>query len=166
MAKSQGAAVKGKVQIGDQAPDFTLTSAAGEQVSLKDFVGEKNIVLYFYPADNTSGCTAEACAFRDNYEAFKDAGAEVIGISFNSKASHQQFASKHRLPFILLSDPHGKVRKLYGAGSFLGIIPGRVTYIIDKQGIVRHIFINQFQATQHIPEALKTLDMLRVEQNV
>lgn len=166
MAKTQGAAVKGKVQVGDQAPDFTLTSSSGEQVSLKDFIGKKNIVLYFYPADNTAGCTAEACAFRDSYEAFKDAGAEVIGVSSNSKASHQQFASKHRLPFVLLSDTHGAVRKLYGVHTTMGIIPGRVTYVIDKQGVVRHIFINQFQATQHIPEALKTLETLRVEQGV
>jgi thioredoxin-dependent peroxiredoxin len=166
MAKEQGAAVKGKVQVGSQAPDFTLTSASGEQVSLKDFIGNKNIVLYFYPADNTAGCTAEACAFRDSYEAFKDAGAEVIGVSSNSEASHQQFAGKHRLPFVLLSDPKGTVRKLYGVRSALGIIPGRVTYVIDKQGVIRHIFINQFQATQHIPEALKTLETLRVEQGV
>jgi peroxiredoxin Q/BCP len=166
MAKTQGAAARGKVQVGDQAPDFTLTSSAGEQVRLKDFIGKKNIVLYFYPADNTSGCTAEACAFRDSYEAFKDAGAEVIGVSSNTEASHQQFASKHRLPFILLSDPHGAVRKRYGVRAALGVIPGRVTYVIDKQGVVRHIFINQFQATQHIPEALKTLETLRVEQGV
>jgi peroxiredoxin Q/BCP len=166
MAKEQGAAARGKVQVGDQAPDFTLSTASGEKVSLKDFVGKKHIVLYFYPADNTAGCTAEACAFRDSYEAFKDAGAEVIGVSSNSEASHQQFASKHRLPFILLSDPRGTVRKRYGVPSAFGVIPGRVTYVIDKQGIVRHVFINQFQATQHIPEALKTLETLRVEQGV
>src|ERR1051326_451754 len=133
MAKQQGAAVKGKVQVGDQAPDFTLASASGEQVSLKDFVGKRNIVLYFYPADNTAGCTAEACAFRDSYEAFKDAGAEVIGVSSNSEASHQQFSAKHRLPFILLSDPHGVVRKRYGVPSKYGVIPGRITYVIDQQ---------------------------------
>ncbi len=164
MAKQQGAAVKGKVQVGDQAPDFTLSSASGEQVNLKNFVGKSNIVLYFYPADNTAGCTAEACAFRDSYEAFKDAGAEVIGVSSNSEASHQQFSAKHQLPFILLSDPHGVVSKRYGARAAFGVIPGRVTYVIDKQGIVRHVFVNQFQATQHIPTALKTLESLRVEQ--
>jgi peroxiredoxin Q/BCP len=162
MAKSQGAAIKGKVQVGDQAPDFTLSTASGEQVSLSDFVGKSNIVLYFYPADNTSGCTAEACAFRDSYEAFKDAGAEVIGISSDSTASHQQFAAKHRLPFILLSDPKGVVRKRYGATTMFGVIPGRVTYIIDTQGVVRHIFIDQLRATRHIPDALKTLESLRV----
>ena len=166
MAKQQGAAGQGKVQVGNQAPDFTLSTASGEQVSLKDFLGKRNIVLYFYPADNTAGCTAEACAFRDSYEVFKDAGAEVIGISSNSEASHQQFAAKNRLPFILLSDPHGAVRKRYGVPTTFGVIPGRVTYVIDKQGVVRHIFINQFQATQHIPAALKALEALRVEQGV
>ncbi len=166
MAQTQGAAVKGKVQVGDHAPDFTLATQSGEQVSLKDFVGKKNIVLYFYPKDNTGGCTAEACAFRDSYEAFTDAGAEVIGISSDSATTHQQFANKHHLPFILLSDPHGAVRKLYGVHATLGFIPGRVTYVIDKQGVVRHIFDNQFQATQHIPQALQTLETLRGEQSV
>lgn len=161
MATSQGAATRGKVQVGDQAPNFTLSTTSGEQVSLSDFVGKSNIVLYFYPADNTSGCTAEACAFRDSYEAFKDAGAEVIGVSSNSTASHQQFAAKHRLPFILLSDPKGVVRKRYGATTMFGVIPGRVTYIIDKQGTVRHIFIDQLRATRHIPAALKVLETLR-----
>ncbi len=164
MAKPQGAAPQGKVQVGDQAPDFTLPNGSGEQISLKDFIGKSNIVLYFYPADNTAGCTAEACAFRDSYEAFKDAGAEVIGVSSNSEASHQQFAAKNRLPFILLSDTKGEVRKRYGVPTTFGVIPGRVTYVIDRQGIVRHVFINQFQATRHIPEALKVLETLRVEQ--
>jgi peroxiredoxin Q/BCP len=166
MANTQGAAARGKVQVGDQAPDFTLSTASGEQVSLSDFVGKRNVVLYFYPADNTSGCTAEACAFRDSYEAFKDAGAEVIGVSSNSAASHQQFAAKHRLPFILLSDPKGMVRRRYGVPATFGVIPGRVTYVIDKQGVVRYIFVDQFHATRHIPEALKTLESLRAEQQV
>jgi peroxiredoxin Q/BCP len=164
MAKSQGAAHQGKVQVGDQAPDFTLPNGAGEHISLKDFIGKSNIVLYFYPADNTAGCTAEACAFRDSYEAFKDAGAEVIGVSSNSEKSHQQFASKNRLPFILLSDTRGEVRKRYGVPTTFGVLPGRVTYVIDRQGIVRHVFVNQFLATKHIPEALKVLETLRVEQ--
>lgn len=163
MTKQQGAA-RGKVQVGDQAPDFTLSTPSGEQVSLKDFLGKQNVVLYFYPADNTPGCTAEACAFRDSYEVFKEAGAEVIGVSTNSAASHQQFAAKHRLPFLLLSDPGGVVRKRYGVPSTFGVLPGRVTYIIDKQGIVRQIFIDQFHATKHVAEALKTLEALRVEQ--
>src|SRR5690348_7495414 len=95
---------KGNVQVGDRAPIFALRSQTGETVSLEDFLGKSAIVLYFYPKDNTGGCTAEACSFRDSYEVFKQAGAEVIGVSSDSEASHKQFASKHRLPFILLSD--------------------------------------------------------------
>src|SRR5947209_4048897 len=120
-----------KVQVGDLAPDFTLPSVTGKPVSLASFIGQKDIVLYFYPKDNTPGCVAEACAFRDSYEVFKDAGAEVIGVSSDSEESHQSFAREHRLPFILLSDVGGRIRKLYGVPSTLVLLPGRVTYIID-----------------------------------
>src|SRR5712692_6249431 len=120
------------VKVGDRAPDFTLPSLTGEPVSLESFLGKKAIVLYFYPKDQTAGCTAEACAFRDNYEVFQEAGAEVIGISSDSQESHQKFATRNHLPFILLSDKGGAVRKRYGATSTLGLLPGRVTYLIDK----------------------------------
>ncbi len=146
-----------RVQVGDRAPDFTLPNQSGESVSLSDFLGKKNIVLYFYPKDDTPGCTTEACAFRDSYEVFKDAGAEVIGISSDSAQSHQRFAMKHQLPYILLSDARGKIRKCYGVPATFGLLPGRVTYVIDKQGIVRHIFSSQFTPEQHIVEALETL---------
>jgi len=151
---------KSKIQVGDAAPDFTLPTKSGAPVSLKDFIGKIAIVLYFYPKDNTPGCTNEACAFRDSYEVFKEAGAEVIGISSDSAESHQQFASRHKLPFILLSDAHGTVRKLYGVPATLGLLPGRVTYIIDRQGIVRHIFSAQFAPGKHVSEALKILQAL------
>jgi peroxiredoxin Q/BCP len=149
------------VQIGDTAPDFTLPSQSGERVSLKDFIGKKSVVLYFYPKDDTPGCTAQACAFRDSYEVFRDAGAEVIGVSDDSSASHEKFATKYRLPFTLLSDTGKQLRKLYGVPSTLGLLPGRVTYIIDKNGIVRHIFNSQFNFKGHIEEALKTLRELQ-----
>lgn len=149
------------VKVGDKAPDFTLSNQAGKQVSLSEFVGNKNIVLYFYPKDNTPGCTTEACSFRDSYAVFKDAGAEVIGVSSDSVESHGQFANQHRLPFVLLSDEGGKVRKLYGVPTTLGLLPGRVTYVIDKQGIVRHIFSSQFTPEKHIMEALNTLETLK-----
>lgn len=149
------------VQIGDTAPDFTLPSQSGEPVSLKDFIGKKSVVLYFYPKDDTPGCTAEACAFRDSYEVFKEAGAEVIGVSDDSSASHQKFASKYSLPFILVSDTGKQLRKLYGVPSTLGLLPGRVTYIIDKNGTVLHIFNSQFNFKGHIEEALKTLRELQ-----
>lgn len=152
--------VQTKVVVGAQAPDFTLPDQSGNQVSLKDFRGQKAVVLYFYPKDNTTGCTAEACAFRDSYEVFKEAGAEVIGISSDSADTHQGFASRYQLPFVLVSDKGGKVRKQYGVPTTLGLIPGRVTYIIDKEGVVRHIFNSQFMATKHVNEALQVLKAL------
>jgi thioredoxin-dependent peroxiredoxin len=146
------------VKVGDRAPDFTLpTQKTGESFHLHDLVGKSAIVLYFYPKDDTPGCTAEACSFRDSYEAFQEAGAEVIGVSSDSEASHQRFANKYKLPFILLSDLGGTVRKFYGVPSTFGLLPGRVTYIIDKQGIVRHIFSSQFAPQKHIDEALRVL---------
>jgi peroxiredoxin Q/BCP len=152
-----------KAQVGQPAPDFTLPSLTGEPVRLASFLGKKDIVLYFYPKDLTPGCTAEACAFRDSYEVFKEAGAEVIGISSDSEEAHQQFAAQHRLPFILLSDSRGAVRKRFGVTPTLGLLPGRVTYIIDKQGIVRHIFSAQFAPQKHVTEALNVLQALREE---
>lgn len=157
MSTTNSQAARGKVKVGDAAPNFTLPSQTGNMISLRDFIGKKNIVLYFYPKDNTPGCTTEACSFRDSYQVFKDAGAEVIGVSSDSAQSHQQFAAKNRLPFVLLSDEDGAVRKLYGVPATLGLLPGRVTYIIDKQGIVRHVFSAQFTPEKHIEEALKTL---------
>jgi thioredoxin-dependent peroxiredoxin len=146
-----------KIEIGELAPDFTLPDQSGQPVSLSDFKGQKAVVLYFYPKDNTPGCTAEACAFRDSYEVFKEAGAEVIGVSSDSADSHQGFAARHQLPFILLSDKGGKLRKQYGVPATLGLLPGRVTYVIDKEGVIRHIFNSQFAATRHVEEALKIL---------
>ncbi len=150
-------AKKGKLQVGEAAPDFTLLSQDGSEVHFGEYLGKKAIVLYFYPKDNTPGCTAQACAFRDRYEVFKDAGAEVIGVSSDSVDAHQQFASGQKLPFVLLSDSSGAVRKLYGVPATFGLLPGRVTYVIDKQGIVRHIFSSQFAPEKHIDEALKVI---------
>ncbi len=149
---------KGRVQVGDVAPDFTLPNQSGEPISLHDLRG-KNVVLYFYPKDNTTGCTAQACAFRDQYEVFKEVGAEVIGVSSDSQELHQQFAAQYRLPFTLLSDVGGKVRKRYGATT-MGVMPGRVTYVIDKNGVVRHMFSSAFNAQQHITEAMQALQAL------
>jgi peroxiredoxin Q/BCP len=151
-------AAEGSIKVGDLAPDFALPKAVDGAERLKDFQGKKSVVLYFYPKDETPGCTAEACAFRDSYEDFKDAGAEVIGVSSDSEESHQQFASHHRLPFVLISDPDSALRKLYGVPSEdtpqYGPIPGRVTYVIDKQGVVRLVFSSVFSPQQHITEAL------------
>jgi peroxiredoxin Q/BCP len=155
--------VRGKIKVGDMAPDFTLPDQTGSLTSLKDFIGKKTIVLYFYPKDFSRGCTAEACAFRDSYDVFVEAGAQVIGISSQSVDSHNRFVMLNKLPFILLSDESGKVRELYGVPSNLGILPGRVTYIIDKKGIVRHVFSSQLNATKHVEEALRIVKEISKE---
>ena len=146
-----------KVNVGDKAPDFTLPSQMGDNVTLFEYFGKKNVVLYFYPKDETRGCTREACEFRDQYDVFTSLGAEVLGVSSDTLESHKSFATHYGLPFLLLSDEKGEVRKLYGVPSSMGILPGRVTYIIDKKGVVRHIFNSQFQPEKHIKEALKIL---------
>lgn len=154
MSANPQPARKNKVQVGDHAPTFTSPNQHGTMVSLGDFVGKSTVVLYFYPKDDTPGCTAEACSFRDSYEVFKQAGAEVIGVSSDSEESHQKFTSKYSLPFTLISDKGGALRKLFGVPATIGILPGRVTYVIDKQGVVRHIFNDMFNAQKHIAEAL------------
>ncbi len=147
----------GKVKAGDTAPDFELKDKDGNLVKLSDFRGKQSVVVYFYPKDETPGCTAQACSFRDSYEDFKEVGAEVIGISSDGTGSHSGFAEHHRLPFILLSDPIGKARKAYGAYDLFGMIPGRVTYVIDKEGKVIHTFDSQLSPTKHIRESLEAL---------
>lgn len=148
------------IKVGDSAPDFTLQSQAGESVTLSSFKGQKAVVLYFYPKDDTPGCTTESCTFRDSFEDFQALGAEVIGISSDSPESHQRFANKHSLPFTLVSDAGSKVRKAYGVPATLGLLPGRVTYVIDKSGTVRHLFNSQFNPTKHVAEALGVLKSL------
>jgi thioredoxin-dependent peroxiredoxin len=150
------------VKVGDKAPDFTLPSQMGDNVTLSEYLGKKNVVLYFFPKDETPGCIKEACTFRDNYQQLADLGAEVLGVSGQSVESHVAFASHYGLPFILLSDVGNRVRELYGVPQSMGILPGRVTYIIDKKGIVRHIFNSQTQAQRHVDEAKKTL--IEIEQ--
>src|SRR5579859_3661123 len=118
------------LRVGDAAPDFTLPSATGTSVSLRSLLGRKPVVLFFYPKDDTAGCTIEACGFRDRFDAFAQAGAEVVGVSSDSVGSHERFAAKHQLPMILLSDAHGSVRKLYEVRATLGILPGRATFVI------------------------------------
>jgi peroxiredoxin Q/BCP len=152
-----------KAKVGEKAPDFTLPSQMGDNVTLSEYQGKKNVVLYFYPKDETRGCTREACEFRDRYDIFTRLGAEVLGVSSDTLESHKSFATHHGLPFLLLSDKDGKVRKLYGVPSTIGIIPGRVTFIIDTKGVVRHVFNSQFQPEKHIEEALKVLKELEKE---
>lgn len=142
-----------KLGVGDRIPSFALTDKDGKTVTSESLLGSGPVVLYFYPKDETRGCTAQACAFRDRYEVFKTAGAEVVGISSDDGESHDRFATRHSLPFVLLSDPGAALRKQFGARD-LGIIPGRYTYVVDREGVIRHMFTSQLQATRHVDEAL------------
>lgn len=153
------------IQVGDTVPDFTLPSQTGTPVRLYDRLGERVVVLYFYPKDDTPGCTAEACAFRDSYEVFTEAGADVIGVSSDAVDRHAAFAGRHNLPFTLLSDVGGKVRKQYGVPAVLGLIPGRVTYVIDRAGTVRHIIKSMTNIGQHIDDAVAVVRQLQAEQS-
>ncbi len=130
---------------GDKAPAFSLPTASGDTVSLKDFKGKK-VILYFYPKDDTSGCTKEACSFRDNISVIKKKGAVVIGVSIDSVESHKKFADKYDLPFTLISDAEKKMVTTYGVWKeksmygrkYMGI--ERTTFLIDEKGIISHIF--------------------------
>ena len=151
-----------KLKKGDPAPDFSLLDQDGKQVSLSDYKG-KNIVLYFYPKDFSPGCTKEACTFRDKYEEFTDLGALVIGISGDSVESHKRFLDKYLLPFTLLSDEASKVRKLYGATRLLGAFPGRYTFVIDRNGVIRYVFSSETNMEKHVQETLRVLKSYTAE---
>ena len=146
-----------EIKVGDEAPDFTLPDQDGKLLTLSSLRG-KVVVLYFYPKDFTSGCTKEACHFRDAYEDFTDAGAEVIGVSADSQESHRRFRDAYLLPFSLLSDEKGEVKKLYGVSGHL--LPARVTFVIDKAGVVRHVFSSKIDMKAHVDEAMRVLKTL------
>jgi peroxiredoxin Q/BCP len=147
---------------GDKAPDFTLYTAESERITLSELTQRKKrtAVVFFYPKDDTPGCTAEACGFRDLYEEFARAGAEVLGISSDSAESHLRFIGKHKLPMKLLSDPDGRVRRLYDVRPTLGIFPGRSTFVIDRAGVVRHVFSSQLRIVSHVERALAIVRQL------
>ncbi len=142
------------------APDVSFQQTDGSTVSLKSLFGERALVLFFYPKDNTSGCTAEACSFRDSYEDFKSAGADVIGVSADGASSHEDFKGRYKLPFTLLTDVKGEAAKQFGVKKTLGLLPGRVTFVIDRQGNVVHRFESQLKATKHVDEALEVVKRL------
>jgi peroxiredoxin Q/BCP len=150
-----------RLQPGELAPDFTLPAETGAMVTLSDFRGRADVVLFFYAKDNTAVCSAEACSFRDSYQALSALGAVVIGISADSAGSHRRFAGRFQLPFTLLSDADGAVRARYRVSKTFGLIPGRATFVIDKQGIVRHVYSSQFQPGNHPAEAIGVLKTLR-----
>lgn len=146
-----------ELKVGDKIPNFTAKDTNGNDFDSKDLIGIKPMVIYFYPKDNTPGCTTQACSFRDQYEDFKDLGAEVIGISSDSVISHQKFTEQFKLPFILLSDSDNKIRNLFGVRADLfGLLPGRVTYVADKTGTIIMIF-DSIRAKNHIPKALDAI---------
>ncbi len=142
--------------VGQPFPEFELPDAEGKLVRLSELRGAP-VVLYFYPADDTPGCTREACSFRDQYEDFQEVGAVVLGVSGDSPRRHRAFSKKHNLPFRLLCDEGGVVAQSLGIKKLLGLLPGRVTFIISKEGILLHKFDNQFQATKHVSESLKII---------
>jgi peroxiredoxin Q/BCP len=144
------------LKIGDKLPSFAAKDTNGNIFNSQDYVGKQPLVIYFYPKDDTPGCTAQACSFRDNYQEFKDFGAEVIGISSDTVTSHLKFKSKFNLPFILLSDHDKKLRKLFGVQNSLFIIPGRETFVVDQEGFVTMVF-NSMSSEIHITKALKVL---------
>jgi peroxiredoxin Q/BCP len=148
-------------KIGDLCPKFSLYDQEGELINIEDRIGTKNCVIYFYPKDDTPGCTKEACIFQSNLHSFDDLNCEVFGISTDSIASHKEFANKYKLKFKLLSDPSKKVRNAFGVpGNLFGLIPGRVTYIIDKKGIIRGIYNSQTDPVGHINKSIQTLKTL------
>jgi peroxiredoxin Q/BCP len=145
------------ITISDTIPDFKLTDQNGNEFDINTVKGKKNIVIYFYPKNFTPGCTKEACSFRDSYEDFESLGATVIGISSDSKTSHERFAKKYNLPFVLLSDENGSVKRKFGVkNNLLGLLPGRETYVVDTSGKVIYVF-NSMNAERHIKKALEVL---------
>ncbi|WP_299528468.1 peroxiredoxin [Ulvibacterium sp.] len=145
------------LKVGDTVPDFSLPDQEGKTFHVKDVLGKKTLVIYFYPKDNTPGCIAEACSFRDSYEQFAQLGAEVIGISSDSEKMHRKFASKYRLPFVLLADTQKKVKRLFKVeDNFFGMLPGRETYVVNKEGKIILVF-NSVNASRHMQKALKAL---------
>lgn len=151
------------ITVGSRAPNFTLPDHTGRSVELAELLRQGPVVLYFYPKDETLGCTMEACEFRDRHTSFTSAVATVVGVSGDSVESHRSFAEHHGLPFLLLSDSEGRVRQSYGVKKVLGLFPGRVTFVIDAKGVVRHVYTSPIHARRHVEEALRVVEALRRE---
>jgi thioredoxin-dependent peroxiredoxin len=147
-------AAAARLRVGERAPDFTLPGPGGKPFALADLLRNGVVVLYFYPKDQTPGCTIEACAFRDEIDAFTEAGAQVVGVSRDDEGSHARFAAKHKLTFLLLSDESGDVHEQYGVTKKLGFLPGRSTFVIDRDGFVRHVFSSMIRMRNHVQESL------------
>ncbi len=143
--------------VGDQMPDVTLQGDGGAPVRLRELVKARGLVVYFYPRDDSPGCTIQSCSFRDQYEDFVAAGADVVGISADGPASHDKFVAKHRLPFKLLSDGKGDARAAFGVKATLGLLAGRVTFVFDAKGVVRYVFDSQLRVNTHVERALEVV---------
>ena len=149
---------------GDVIPDFVLPDQDGNDFDIRNIKGKQNLVIYFYPKDDTPGCTKEACTFRDSMQDFDSLDAKVIGISADASYSHKTFAEKYHLTFTLLSDEDKTVRRLFRVpGDLFGLLDGRVTYVVDKTGTVRHVFRSQLNAAKHAEEAKAALKKIEVE---
>jgi len=145
------------LEVGDQVPRFVLKDQNGLDVDIADYIGKKKLVIYFYPKDESPGCTKEACAFRDSFADYTDAGAMVIGINSGSVASHRAFAEKHGLPFTLLSDPGNRVLKLFGVKNVL-FLTGRETFLIGLDGKLAFKYRALMNATEHNNKVLEFLE--------
>lgn len=149
------------LKIDEKAPLISGIDQKGLKIETQQFIQQKSVVIYFYPKDETKGCTAQACSFRDAYEDFKELNCEVIGISGDSEASHKNFAEHHRLPFILLSDKNKEIRKAFQVPKdFLGLIPGRYTFVINKEGVIIDIFHDAINMQKHVQTALEKIKSL------
>ncbi len=149
------------ISIGDSCPHFSLQNQDGQTINIQDYFGNKNVVIYFYPKDNTAGCTKEACSFRDAMQDLNNLDCEVVGISADNVASHKAFANQFRLTFNLLSDVGNSVRKSFKVpANLFGLIPGRVTYIVNKEGKVIHIINSQMNPDKHIKETIEIISSL------
>jgi len=144
------------LKVGDAIPSFALKDQNGNDFNIDTYRGKKIMVIYFYPKDDTPGCTKEACSFRDTYESFTDLDVLVIGISADNIASHKKFEEKYKLPFTLLADVTNTVRKQFGVSKDLMVLPGRVTFVVNKQGVISSIF-NNLKAEQHVEKSLEII---------
>jgi peroxiredoxin Q/BCP len=151
-----------KIEVGDVIPAFSLKDQHGKLFNLSTVIGKKNLVLYFYPKDDSPGCTKQACYFQDMFKVFEENDALVIGVSGQSVESHKKFANKYHLTYTLLSDQGDEIRKKFGVPTNLfGLIPGRVTYIIDKTGTVQYTFNSQSEVIKHVDESIRILKTLK-----
>ena len=152
---------KDALAVGEKAPDFSVTAYNGKDIKLKSFHGKTCVVLYFYPKDETPGCTKEACAFRDSYSHLKETGAEVIGVSGDSREAHELFAKNHELPFILVADNDNKLLELYHVPKLKGTLHARYTFVIDKKGVIRAVYKDLPNADDHAKQALTMVESLQ-----